>query len=266
MGYRMVLAGQTSTGKTAVALEIARRVSLDNQKTVAMFSLEMSVAELYDRLYASVLGVDESRLSKGDLEQDEISRMGKVSDTFAQAPLFLDDDADKSLANLRSKARRLKIEQGLDLLIIDYIQLIHVPDFVARHNRTEQLRHISESLKGLARELDCPVIVLSQLSRAPSHRPDKEPQLSDIRDSGSIEQDADFVLMLHRASLYAPNPNEHEERDITDLFLRKNRPHGKLGHFRLRFDVEKTRYLAVDEHHKSPVAEQATAKLAEAMS
>lgn len=181
----MILAGQTSTGKTAVALEFARRIALDQQKTVAIFSLEMRSRQLYDRIYASVLGVDKARLSKGDLEEHEIARMGDAADTLAKAPLFLDDDPDKSLTNLRSKARRHKIEQGLDLLIIDYIQLVQVPDIVARHNRTEQLRHISENIKGLARELEIPIIVLSQLSRAPSQRPDKAPQLSDIRDSGS---------------------------------------------------------------------------------
>lgn len=252
----MILAGQTSTGKTAVALEFAQRIVLDQNKTVAFFSLEMRAKQLYDRFYASVLGVMEARLSRGDLEPEEVERMGKAADTLAEAPLFIDEDPDKSLSNLRSKARRQKIENGLDLLIIDYIQLIRVPDFVARQNRTEQLRHISENIKTLARELEVPIIVLSQLSRAPSQRPDKSPQLSDIRDSGSIEQDADFVLMLHRASLYATNPEEDEDRDITDLFLRKNRPHGTLGHFRMRFDVQKNRYFALDTHHAASKPQQ----------
>lgn len=248
-GNVLILAGQTSSGKTAVALEFARRISLEQRKSTLLFSLEMSQQEIYDRMYASVLEVEEARLSKGDLSDVEASRMGEVADRLATTPLFVDDDADKTLCNLRSKARQHKIEHGLDLLIVDYIQMIRAPDFVQRRgNRTEEIRFISENLKGLARELECPLIVLSQLSRAPAHRTDKEPQLSDLRDSGSLEQDADFVLMLYREALYANDP-ETASDPHTDLFLRKNRPHGRTGRFRMKFDKKKNRYFSVDNRH-----------------
>lgn len=231
-GHLMILAGRPSMGKTALALNIARNVASNKNKSVTIFSLEMTTAEVSDRLFAGMIGVDAWRLRRGDLSDDHYRNIGTQFDQLANQRIYIDDDSDTSLTNLRSKARRQQIEQGIDLLIIDYLQLIQVADRSANENQTTRITHISNSLKQLARELDCPIIVLSQLSRACEQRNDKHPILSDLRDSGSIEQDADSVLMIYRESYYndlCDNP------DMTDLYLRKNR-HGPTGHVELRFD------------------------------
>lgn len=233
-GHLMILAGRPSIGKTAFALNIARNVGIDNEKSVAIFSLEMTNAEVADRLFAGMLGVDAWRLRRGDLTEEQYRNMGTQFDQLANHRIYIDDDSDTTLTNLRSKARRQQIEQGIDLLIIDYLQLIQVTGRSASENQTTRITHISNSLKQLARELNCPVIVLSQLSRSCEQRTDKRPILSDLRDSGSIEQDADSVLMLYRESYY----NELcDDPDITDVYLRKNR-HGPVGHVELRFDSQ----------------------------
>jgi replicative DNA helicase len=195
-----------------------------------------------DRVVAGELGVEAWRLKKGELSDTDFERLGKLFDDLRKHPIYLDDDADSTLANLRSKARRQQLQVGLDLLIIDYLQLIEVTDRVAAgENRTQQVSHISRSLKNLARELQCPIIALSQLSRSVETRSPPIPILSDLRESGSIEQDADMVLMLYREDAYnedAGNPG------TTDVFIRKNRsgPTGRVGlqfnHARMSFRNE----------------------------
>jgi len=231
-GQLIVLAGRPGMGKTALALDIARNVAVEQRKAVSIFSLEMSKEEMFDRLFAKSLGIECWKLSKGLLTEDEFARMGPLLDEFDDYPVYVDDDSNTTLVNIRSKARRHQMRHGLDLLIVDYLQLIEVTDRLAGENQTQRITYISKSLKALARELGCPVLALSQLSRECDRRPDKRPVLSDLRDSGSIEQDGDRILMLYRESEY---DDDCDDPDRTDVYVRKNR-HGPTGHVALRFD------------------------------
>lgn len=231
-GQLIVVAGRPGMGKTAFALDIARSVAVDQGKVVSIVSLEMSKEEVFDRLFAKTLGVECWRLHKGLLSEDQFASMGPLMDEIETYPIYVDDDPNATLVNIRSKARRHQMRYGLDLLIIDYLQLIEVTDRLAGENQTQRITYISKNLKALARELHCPVIALSQLSRECDRRPDKRPVLSDLRDSGSIEQDGDRILMLYRESEY---DDECDDPDRTDVYIRKNR-HGPTGHVALRFD------------------------------
>lgn len=230
-GSLIVVAARPSMGKSSLALDIARNAAATQGKNVAFFSLEMSKQEIMDRIIAGFLGVEAWRLKKGELSHDDFSRMGTLFDQLKNHPLYIDDDPDTTISNIRSKARRQQMEYGLDLLVIDYLQLIETTDRASGENRTQQVSHVSRSLKNLARELGCPIVAVSQLSRSTENRNPPIPILSDLRDSGSIEQDADIVLMLYRESYY----NEDcESPDETDVFVRKNR-NGPTGRVTLRF-------------------------------
>ena len=232
-GHLMIVAARPGMGKTSFALDLARQVASKQRKNVAVFSLEMSKQELMDRIIAGFLGVEAWKLKKGELTQDDFQKLGTLFDGLKDHPLYIDDDADTTISNLRSKARRQQMECGLDLLIIDYLQLIEVTDRVASgENRTQQVSYISRSLKNLARELACPIIALSQLSRSVEQRNPPIPILSDLRESGSIEQDADTVLMLYRDDAYN---EDSSEPGTTDLYIRKNR-NGPTGRVALHFD------------------------------
>jgi len=229
------VAARPSVGKSSFALDIARHAAAVQGRNVAIFSLEMTKQEIMDRTIAAFLGVEAWRLKKGQLTADDFNRMGVLFDELKKHPLYLDDDPDTTISNLRSKARRQQMEHGLDLLVIDYLQLIEVTDRAAGENRTQQVSHISRSLKNLARELGAPVIALSQLSRSTEQRNPPIPILSDLRDSGGIEQDSDIVLMLYRQDMYnedCDNPGE------TDVYVRKNR-NGPTGRVSLFFDKTK---------------------------
>lgn len=242
-GHLIVLAGRPSMGKTAFALDIARNVGLEQGKAVGIFSLEMTKEEIFDRIFGSLTGIQPWKLTKGLLSEDQFMQMGPSFDRLDGRNIFVDDDPDRTLVSLRSKARRLQMQHKLDLVVIDYLQLIQVTDRSASENQTQKMTHISESLKQLARELECPVLALSQLNRECERRPDKRPQLSDLRDSGSIEQDADRVLMLYRESYY----NEDVENpDVTDLYVRKNR-HGPVGNVELRFNMQTMSFASVEK-------------------
>ena len=234
-GCFCTIAARPSMGKSSLALDIARHAAASQGRNVAVFSLEMTKQEIMDRIVAGLLGVEAWRLKKGQLTQEDFDRMGILFDQLKNHPLYIDDDPDTTISNLRSKARRQQMEHGLDLLIIDYLQLIEVTDRAAGENRTQQVSHISRSLKNLARELGCPIIALSQLSRSTEQRNPPIPILSDLRDSGGIEQDSDIVLMLYRQVMYnedCDNPGE------TDVFVRKNR-NGPTGRVSLFFDEAK---------------------------
>ena len=238
-GHLMILAGRQGMGKTAFALELMRRVTNDQQKKVTLCSLEMTKEEVADRLFANMLGVETWMLKRGSLRDEQFQRMGDVFDDVSRGRIFIDDDADNRLTNLRSKARRQQMEEGIDLLIVDYLQLIEVTDKAANDNQVQRISYISRNLKKLARELHCPIIALSQLNRKCEERPKAIPFLSDLRDSGSIEQDADSVLMMYREGYY----NEDcEHPDRTDLYVRKNRHHGLTGVVSLRFSTANQSY------------------------
>lgn len=232
-GHLMIVAARPGMGKTSFALDLARQVAATQRKNVAVFSLEMTKQELMDRIIAGFLSVEAWKLKKGELTADDFAKLGTLFDGLKEHPLFIDDDSDTTIQNLRSKARRQQMEHGLDLLIIDYLQLIEVTDRVASgENRTQQVSYISRSLKNLARELQCPIIALSQLSRSVEQRNPPIPILSDLRESGSIEQDADTVVMLYRDDAYN---EDSAEPGMTDVYLRKNR-NGPTGRVGLHFD------------------------------
>lgn len=240
-GDLIIVAARPSMGKTAFAQQIAQQVVENLDKTVTIFSLEMSKEQLADRTFAGALGVSTHMLRKGLLPEADFQRMGKVFDGIKGERLFIDDDADRTLVNLRSKARRQQMEHGLDLLIVDYLQLIEVTGPTVKENRVQQISQVSRQLKQLARELHIPVIAVSQLSRNVENRPDKRPQLSDLRESGSIEQDADTVLMLYREDYY---DEDTDRTGMTDVYVRKHRQ-GPTGRFELLFNRERMAFSNV---------------------
>lgn len=243
----IVLAARPSMGKTALALNICQNVSLRDNKKVGFLSLEMSKEQLVDRMFASLLGVDSWRLHKGKLTDEEFARIGGVMDELSKADLFIDDSVGSSVMEVRAKARRLQMENGLDLLIVDYLQLMSCESNAWAGNRVQEIGEISRSLKALARELKIPIIALSQLSRAVENRPGKIPQLADLRESGAIEQDADVVMMMYREDYYE---EDSSRPGVTDIFIRKNR-NGPVGRAELMFKKEQMRFFDIEKKKTS---------------
>ncbi|MEI7510799.1 MAG: replicative DNA helicase [Candidatus Peregrinibacteria bacterium] len=241
----IILAARPSMGKTALALSFALHAGMEEKKVIGVFSLEMSKEQLVDRMFASCLAVDAWKLQKGKLSDEDFQRIGPVMDKLSKAPIFIDDSVDSSITELRAKARRLQGEHGLDLIIIDYLQLMSTGNPTLLGNRVQEISEISRNIKALARELHVPIIALSQLSRGVEARTDKRPVLSDLRDSGAIEQDADVVMMIYRDDYY------NEDSDIpgiTEIHVRKHR-NGPVGHCDLRFDRSQMRFYDVDMTH-----------------
>lgn len=239
----VVLAARPSMGKTALALGVAQNAGLKSAQRVGFLSLEMSKEQLVDRMFASLLGVDSWKLKKGKLTDQEFSRIGGVMDQLAQAELFIDDSVGSSVVEVRAKARRLQMEHGLDLLVIDYLQLMSCESKSWAGNRVQEIGEISRSLKQLARELKIPILALSQLSRAVENRPGKIPQLSDLRESGAIEQDADVVMMMYREDYYE---EDSSRPGITDIYIRKNR-NGPTGKIELKFEKQQMRFYDLEK-------------------
>ena len=229
----VVVAARPSMGKTALALGMAQHAALAEERTVAIFSLEMSGEELIQRLLCSTAMVDATRMRTGRLSQDDWPRVSQAADQLSRSKLFIDDSEGMTVGEMRTKARRLKSREGLDLVIVDYIQLMEGSPTRARRdeNRVQELSAISRALKMLARDLDVPVICVSQLNRAPDARTDKRPLLSDLRESGAIEQDADLVLMIYRDDYYN---EESEAKGIAEVNLVKHR-NGPTDRVRLTF-------------------------------
>jgi replicative DNA helicase len=245
----IILAARPSMGKTALALSMVQKMSIESAKkrTVGIFSLEMSKEQLVDRLFCSLLGVDSWKLQHGRLDDRDFQNMGSVMDTLNQAPIYIDDSVGTSIPELRAKARRLQMEHGLDMIIVDYLQLMSTGNMAYAGNRVQEISEISRALKSLGRELHIPVIALSQLSRAVELRNPKIPQLADLRESGSIEQDADIVMMLYRKDYYDENVTE-DEKGITEILIRKHR-NGPIGKAELRFDKKQMRFFDIDRQH-----------------
>lgn len=243
-GDLVIVAARPSMGKTALAMNFAQNV-WERKKNVAIFSLEMSKEQLTDRMIAASMAVDSWKLQKWKLSEDEFARMGDALERLSQAKIFIDDSpAGAGILELKSKARRLKMESGLDLIIIDYLQLMSSGNSM---NRVQEVSEISRGLKSLARELDVPVVALSQLSRALEARPDKRPMMSDLRESGSIEQDADIVLMIYRDDYY----NEFSETPgMTNVFIRKNR-NGPTGQVDLKFEKQHQKFYEIEKTRAS---------------
>ncbi|MBI1746572.1 MAG: replicative DNA helicase [Acidobacteria bacterium] len=233
----IIVAARPGIGKTSFALNIAQFAAVKTKLTVGVFSLEMSASQLIKRMLCSEARIDAHKFRSGHLTKEDWGKVAVSMATISEAKLYIDDTAGLSLVELRSKARRLKAEHGLDLVIIDYLQLMSGK---ARfENRQQEISAISRGLKAVAKELAVPVIALSQLSRAPEmRRGDHKPQLSDLRESGSIEQDADLVMFLYREELY--NPTE-ENQGIAEVIIAKQR-NGPIGTFKLAFLREFTRF------------------------
>jgi replicative DNA helicase len=243
----IILAARPSMGKTTFALDIARNAALGSGASVGIFSLEMSDQQLVDRMLAAEAGVDSWKLRTGKLTTDqEFEAVQAAMARLSEAPIHIDDQPGNNILKMRSAARRLKNEHGLDLLIVDYLQLMSPTSTKASDSMVQQVTEISRSLKILARELDVPVIALSQLSRAVEQRGGK-PRLSDLRDSGSIEQDADVVMFIHREDKIN---KESERPNIAEIMIEKHR-NGPVGMAELYFDDRHVRFLNLDTRHSS---------------
>jgi replicative DNA helicase len=236
-GELVILAARPSMGKTALALNIAQHVGTRTDRTVGIFSLEMSKEQLFLRMLTAEAGIDSHRLRTGFLGENDWSKLSMAMGQLAEARIFIDDSPSMAVLEMRAKARRLVLEHGLNLIVVDYIQLMQSGGRF--ENRTLELGAISRGLKGLAKELGVPVVALSQLSRAPEARSDHRPMLADLRESGALEQDADLVILLFRADQY-PDPRE-EERGIAELNVAKQR-NGPTGLVKLAFLREYTRF------------------------
>jgi len=238
----IILAARPSVGKTSLALDICRNAAIRGGAKIGFFSLEMSSQQLVDRMLAAEAKVDAWKLRTGRLTTDEeFSAVQEALGRLGEAPIHIDDQPGNNILKMRSAARRLKNEHGLDMIVVDYLQLMMPTATKAADSMVQQVTEISRSLKNLARELNVPVIALSQLSRAVEQRGGK-PRLSDLRDSGSIEQDADVVMFIHRDD--KTNPNS-DRPNIAEILIEKHR-NGPTGKVELYFDAKRTTYLPLD--------------------
>jgi replicative DNA helicase len=217
-GQMVTVAGRPGSGKSTLALDFARSAAVKNQKPTAIFSLEMGKLEIMMRLFSAEAGVALQSMRSGHMNDTDWRRLALRSSELAEAPLYIDDSPNLTMMEIRAKARRLKQKQNLELIVIDYLQLMTSGKRV--ESRQQEVSEFSRAMKLLAKELDVPVVALSQLNRGPEQRTDKKPMLSDLRESGSIEQDSDMVILVHRPDLYEP---ETERAGEADLILAKHR-------------------------------------------
>lgn len=245
----VILAARPSMGKTALALNFAHNISVQSNEPVLIFSLEMSKEQLVDRLLSMESGVDAWALRTGNLTDADFEKIGQAMGTLSEAQIFIDDTPGITVSELRTKARREAHKHKLGLIIVDYLQLMSGSSrFGSDGNRVQEISEISRGLKGVARELNVPVLALSQLSRSVENRSPQIPQLSDLRESGSIEQDADVVAFIYREEYYNP---ETDRKKITDIFIKKHR-NGPTGAVELYFDNEKQRFRSIDNRRQDP--------------
>lgn len=244
----IIVAARPSVGKTAFALNIAQNVGVRARETVAIFSLEMSAAQLVQRMICAEANVDAQRMRTGHLEGDDWEKLTMAIGSLSEAQIFIDDTPGITVAEIRAKCRRLKKEKGLGMILIDYLQLISGRG-KAGENRQQEVSEISRTLKQIARELEVPVIALSQLSRGVEQRQDKRPMMSDLRESGSIEQDADIVSFLYRDDYY---DKESEKKDIIEIIIAKQR-NGPVGTVELVFLKKYNKFVSIDRTHQDPM-------------
>ncbi len=243
----VIIAGRPSMGKTSLALNIALEAAVKEKVGVAIFSLEMSKDQLAERLLCEYARVDAQRLHRGLLGESEHERLAQALGPLGEAPIFIDDSPMLDELMLLTKARRIKLQESVGMVIVDYLQLMHSRRGSGDDNRVQEVSQISRSMKALARELKVPVLALSQLSRGPEQRTDKRPMLSDLRESGSIEQDADVVIFLYREGYY----NKADTTGIAEIIVAKNR-NGPTGTVNLRFRPELTRFENLDLRRRGP--------------
>ncbi|MGL5979076.1 MAG: replicative DNA helicase [Erysipelotrichaceae bacterium] len=234
-GDLIILAARPSMGKTAFALNLALNASMLNSGAIAVFSLEMPAEALMKRILSAKSQIESSKLRTGFLKDDEFNQLNEAANEMMGAKLFIDDSASVKMAEIFSKCRKLKSEHGLDMVLIDYLQLISGSGKGGGDNRQQEVSEISRSLKALARELECPVIALSQLSRSVEQRQDKRPMLSDLRESGAIEQDADIVMFLYRDEYYNRDETKESSEDRTEVNIAKHR-NGATRNIELAFN------------------------------
>jgi replicative DNA helicase len=240
----IIIAARPSMGKTSLALNMALNAARDGHYAVGLFSLEMSKEQLVDRLLSTQSGINSWKIRTGNLAPEDFERLSDAMGVLAETPIYIDDSGFINVMEIRTKARRLKTEKSLDLLIIDHLQLMEGGG-ASHESRVQEMSLISRSLKALAKELRIPIIAISQLSRQVEQRPKKIPQLSDLRESGSIEQDADVVLFVYREEYYEP---QTERKNIADIFISKHR-NGPTGRIQLYFDADRMTFRDLDRSH-----------------
>ncbi|HVV26048.1 MAG TPA: replicative DNA helicase [Candidatus Saccharimonadales bacterium] len=245
----IILAARPSMGKTTLALNFAHNVAVQAKQPVLIFSLEMSKEQLVDRLLSMESGVDAWALRTGNLTDADFEKIGQAMGTLSEAQIYIDDTPGITVSDLRTKARREAHQRPLGLIIVDYLQLMSGGSrFGNDFNRVQEISEISRGLKGIARELNVPVLALSQLSRSVESRSPQIPQLADLRESGSIEQDADVVAFIYREEYYNP---ETDNKKIAEVHIKKHR-NGPTGNIELRFENEKQKFYDVDRRHQDP--------------
>ncbi len=242
----ILIAARPAMGKSAFALNLAQSAAIKEGNAVAVFSLEMSKEQLMLRMLSSESMVDLSNIQTGNLNEEEWGKIARAMVPLSQAQIYFDDTPGVSVTEMRSKCRRLKMESGLDLVLIDYLQLMQGDGKI--ENRQQEISAISRNLKIMAKELNCPVIALSQLSRAPELRSDHRPILSDLRESGAIEQDADLVMFLYRDEYYH---EDSEKQNLAEVIVAKHR-HGETGTVELRWSGNIQKFMDYDRFHEEP--------------
>ena len=242
-GDMILIAARPSMGKTTFALNIAEHAALREGKSVVIFSLEMSKEQLAYKLLCSEANVDMLKLRTGNLEDKDWENIARASGPLSSAKIYIDDTAGVSIMEMRSKCRRLKIEYGIDLILIDYLQLMSGS---GEESRQQEVSEISRNIKAIAKEMQCPVIALSQLSRAPEQRADHRPMLSDLRESGSIEQDADLVMFLYRDEYYN---KETEEKNVAECIIAKQR-NGPVGNVKLAWIGQFSKFGNLEHNYR----------------
>lgn len=246
-GDLVIIGARPAMGKTTFAQNLAYNIASINGKGVLFFSMEMAANEIIDRMISDVSGVDNWKMRTGNLSDEEFQKIGDAMAEMDEIPIYIDDTSSMTIVELRNKARRAMHDHDIGIVIVDYLQLIQGTDRY-KGQRVQEVTEISRGLKILARELEIPVIALAQLSRNVTGRDDPRPVLSDLRESGSIEQDADLVMFLHRPDYYRQNDDNYEETHITELLVAKHR-HGAVGKIELYFHPELLRFMSLDKEH-----------------
>ena len=249
-GDLIIIGARPAMGKTTFAQNLAYNVATRNggDKGVLFFSMEMACQEIVDRMISDISGVDNWKIRTGNVSDEDFARIGDAMGAMDEVPLYLDDTSSMTILELRNKARRAAHDHNVSMIIVDYLQLLQGSDRYAG-NRVQEVTEISRGLKTLARELEIPVVALAQLSRGVTGRDDPRPVLSDLRESGSIEQDADLVMFLHRPDYYKQNNDDFVPTNITELILAKHR-HGPVGKIELYFHPELLRFMTLDKEHE----------------
>ncbi|MBR2994710.1 replicative DNA helicase [Candidatus Saccharibacteria bacterium] len=247
-GDLVIIGARPAMGKTTFAQNLAYNIASINKKGVLFFSVEMSAREIIDRMISDVSGVDNWKMRTGNLSDEEFQKIGDAMDEMDDLPIYIDDSSSMTIVELRNKARRAMHDHEIGIILLDYLQLLQGSDRY-KGNKVQEVTEISRGLKILARELNIPVVALAQLSRNVTGRDDPRPVLSDLRDSGSIEQDADLVMFLHRPDYYHQNDDNYEKTNVTELLISKHR-HGPVGKIELYFHPELLRFMSLDTEHE----------------